>query len=96
MESLSVTTIRKMTLSCNLLLTAKLEQTDEATEISIEDARHATIGYASGEAMPDGYRAGVGRKTLVLGLQALIDKLNSAEEDDDLPVPALTQKGADA
>jgi hypothetical protein len=88
-------TTRKLTLSCNLLLTAKLEQEGETTEITIEDARHATIGYATGEAMSDEYRTGVGRKTIVLGLQALIDKLNAAD-NEQLAVPVLTQKGADA
>lgn len=90
-------TTRKLMLSCNLMLTAALKDDGEQTEITIEDARHATIGYATGEQMAPEYKSAVSRKTLALGLRALVDKMETAEVvDGDEEVPALTQKGADA
>lgn len=90
-------TTRKLMLSCNLMLTAEIESDGDVTHVSIEDARHATIGYATGEVMTEQYKSVVSRKTLVLGLQALIDKLNKdASGEQEEPPPALMQKGADA
>lgn len=88
---------RRMILSCNLLLTASIEEDGDGVTVTLDDARHASIGYANGDKLPDEVRSKIGRKIILLGLQALMEKFNTeGDETKADPEVTLMQKGADA
>lgn len=86
-------TSRKLVLSCNMLMTAAVETDGDVSIISIEDARHASVGYMAGEASSESFKVAISKQALLLGLNALIDRISKSEQEQ---ATTLVQKGADA